>query len=253
MRFKLIFWTLFLMSLSVQADTQTEMLMGKIDRLEREIAILQQSKNSVSNAPIQLPKNIDEFYNSLENQNQLIQNLTAQNEELSHEIAELKNKINQINDDVNFRFQELKKTPSVVSNEKKTTGSDNESSDYNQAYLFLKNGEYAKAEQAFMTFMEKYPKGKLIGNANYWLGETYYAQKQWPQAAGFFADGFSKYKDNNKSLDSLFKLGLTMKQMQKKQEACTAFQGVLENLKGNNKTLKDRSEKELKELKCPSV
>ena len=47
--------------------------------------------------------------------------------------------------------------------------------------------------------MEKYPNGKFIGNANYWLAESYYARQKWPEAAGLFADGFTKYKDNTKA------------------------------------------------------
>ena len=99
--------------------------------------------------------------------------------------------------------------------------------------------------------MEKYPNGTLIGNANYWLAESYYARQKWAEAAGLFADGFNKYKDNTKAPDSMFKLGLTMVQMNKKKEACTAFKGVLKQYKNLNKSLKERTEKEIKELKCP--
>ena len=122
---------------------------------------------------------------------------------------------------------------------------------YEKAYGLLKDGQYEQAEQSFLSFMEKYPDSELLGNANYWLAESYYARQKWAEAAGLFADGFTKYKSNIKAADSMFKLGLTMKQMDKKKEACTAFKGLSKEFKNLSDHLKKRADQEIKELKCP--
>jgi len=123
---------------------------------------------------------------------------------------------------------------------------------YDTAYDLLKRGKYEAAEAQFQDFIKKYPKDKLAGNANYWLGETYYARGQMEQAAGIFADGVSTYKDNSKAPDNLFKLGLTMKQLGKKEEACTAFSNLAEAFPKADKTLKERAQEEVKKLSCPN-
>jgi tol-pal system protein YbgF len=119
---------------------------------------------------------------------------------------------------------------------------------YDKAYAQLKDGKYDQAEQAFLSFMEIYPNSSLLGNANYWLAETYYARSKWAEASGLFADGFTKYKDNIKAPDSMFKLGMTMKQMGKNKEACAAFKGLAGEFKNLSDNLKKRSEQEIKDI-----
>ncbi len=244
-----------LISGSALADTQTEILSDKLDRLEAEMALIQKKVYQapvVAEAPVsKVPNNIDEFYATLDAQNQTLQELTQKNEQMSHELSELKGQLSRMNEDINFRFNELKQAPASDSVQKVPPDVLSEEENYNRAYSLLKNGEYEKAEQHFLAFMEKYPDGKLVSNANYWLAESYYARQKLPEAAGLFADGFTKYKGSAKALDSMFKLGLTMKQLDKTKEACTAFKKLLKEDKKLTKQLKERTEKEVKEMKCP--
>ena len=158
--------------------------------------------------------------------------------------------MDRINQDVDFRLNELgtqkpgEKTPITEAK----NGSDKEA--YEAAYALLKKGEYDQAEQAFLKFMADYPTSSYLGNANYWLGESYYARGQYAEAAGLFADGFTKYKDNTKAPDNMLKLGLAMKGLGKKSEACTAFKGLANEFPKANEALKKRASDEAKVLKC---
>ena len=98
--------------------------------------------------------------------------------------------------------------------------------------------------------MKKYPKSDLVGNANYWLGETYYARGKFEQAVGIFADGFTKYKKNSKAPDNLLKLGLSMNKLGRKQDACTAFTSLSSEFPKAAQTLKNRAKAEAKKLSC---
>ena len=40
----------------------------------------------------------------------------------------------------------------------------------------MKQADYPAAEAAFKEFVEAHPKDPMAGNAQYWLGETYYPQ-----------------------------------------------------------------------------
>ena len=261
---KILSLGLCLLSTVAVADPKTEMMQDKLDRLEAEMALIQrkiyqQPQNQpVTPQPLETPKNIDDFYTQIDAQNQIIQDLTAQLEQTNHHLTDLTDKFNRMQQDVEFRFQNMNKFSesenlTQTQPEKKEVVkpkiSDKEA--YDKAYAQLKDGKYPEAEQSFLAFMENYPDSKLLGNANYWLAETYYARSQWAEASGLFADGFTKFKDNAKAPDSMLKLGLTMKQMGKNKEACAAFKGLSGEFKNLSDNLKKRAEQEIKELKCP--
>ncbi len=94
---------------------------------------------------------------------------------------------------------------------------------YHDAFKHLQNGDYAGAEQGFKTFVQRNPQHVLAGNAQYWLGETYYARRDYQNAMVAFAEGYKVYKTSPKGPDNLLKLGITLAALNKKQEACAVF------------------------------
>src|SRR5579883_3478430 len=54
---------------------------------------------------------------------------------------------------------------------------------YNYAFGLLRQANYPAAEQALRSFIQHYPNDPLAGNAQYWLGETYYVRKDYNNAA----------------------------------------------------------------------
>jgi tol-pal system protein YbgF len=94
---------------------------------------------------------------------------------------------------------------------------------YHDAFKMLQDGDYAGAEKSFKTFVQRNPQHVLAGNAQYWLGETYYARREYQNAAVAFAEGYKSYKSSPKGPDNLLKLGITLSVMGKKQEACAMF------------------------------
>jgi tol-pal system protein YbgF len=71
--------------------------------------------------------------------------------------------------------------------------------------------------------VQKHPEHDLAGNAEFWLGETYYVQSNYNAAAQAFLTGYQSYPKNRKAPDSLLKLGMSLKQLGQKDQACTAF------------------------------
>ena len=172
-----------LFSLGVYADTKTEILQDKVERMEAELSLIQRKlyqnpnvEKNVSSAPVK-SANVDELYSQIDAQNQVIQELTQKVEQLEFKLTNLDSKVGRINQDVDFRLNELSTTKNS-SNTSKTKDKDV----YDDAYALLKKGEYDAAEQAFLKFMKDYPDSSLLGNANYWLGECYYAQGQYAEA-----------------------------------------------------------------------
>ncbi len=234
---------------ATSASTQTDILYDKVERLEKDMMSLQRKiyRGEVISSPNTPTGSLDALYEQISAQTEVIQNLTAQIETLEFNQKQLEEKFNRMNADVDMRF----KLSSDLTSEKTTsTISQNDKDAYDTAYNAMKKGDYKKAESAFTAFIQNYPKSDLVGNANYWLGETYYARGLYEQAVGIFADGFTKYKNNSKAPDNLLKLGLTMNKLGKKKDACTAFTALPTEFPKASTTLKNRAKAEAKKLSC---
>ena len=116
--------------------------------------------------------------------------------------------------------------------------------------LTLKEADYAKAGAAFRIFIDKHPKHALTGNAYFWLGRTYLVRKDYRNASFAFADGYRKFPRGPKAPDTLYNLGVSLRQLGKKQEACTALARLLDRFPQINPTLKRRVSRERKRLEC---
>ena len=95
--------------------------------------------------------------------------------------------------------------------------------DYNNAYALLLQADYTGAEGAFRAFLANHPNDPLAGNAQYWLGETYYVRENFQQAAVHFAEGYQRYPGGPKASANLLKLGMSLGRLGKTIEACASF------------------------------
>lgn len=119
---------------------------------------------------------------------------------------------------------------------------------YEYALGLLRRADYKGAEAALIQFVRRYPNDALAANAYYWLGENYYAQGRYGEAAYQFADGFRKFPNHPKAQDSLFKLALTLGRQGKTGEACTAFGEFRKRYP--NAGLRREAEAEQRRLNC---
>lgn len=77
---------------------------------------------------------------------------------------------------------------------------------YNQAYKSLVN-DPKSAVPAFRAFMKNYPEHELVANAQYWLGEALYAQKDYSGATEEFMRVLKQHKESPKAPGAALKLG----------------------------------------------
>lgn len=120
---------------------------------------------------------------------------------------------------------------------------------YDQAFALLARADYDGAERALKGFLRQHPNDNLAGNAQYWLGETYYVRQDYQNAAIAFGEGFQRYPKNAKSPDNLLKLGMSLAQLNRKPEACAAL-GRLDQAADAPANVKDRGKRERQRLGC---
>ena len=121
---------------------------------------------------------------------------------------------------------------------------------YEHALALLRRADYKAAEAALSQFVKRHPNDPLAANAYYWLGENFYAQGRYGDAAYQFADGFRKFPNHPKAQDSLFKLALSLGRQGKNAEACTAFGEFRKRYP--NAGLRREAEAEQRRMKCAS-
>ena len=121
---------------------------------------------------------------------------------------------------------------------------------YNFAFSLLRRADYTGAAQALRTFIQLYPNDALAGNAQYWLGETYYVREDFSNAAATFAEGYQKYPRGGKAADGLLKLGMALGQLGQRADACRALARLDRDFPSVPAPIKDRASDEKKRLGC---
>jgi tol-pal system protein YbgF len=92
----------------------------------------------------------------------------------------------------------VKKEPALPEDQKK----------YNEAMQAMKLKQYEKAIRSFRKFIKTFPGNELNDNAQYWIGESYYAQKKYEEAIIEFEEVIQQYPKGDKVPASLLKEGL---------------------------------------------
>lgn len=249
-------------AIAQSGDTDMRGIGNRLDRIENEISDLQRQSYSgnSSGAPTALGSGVgaadlQSRVTQLEDQ---VRSLTGKVEEANYRASEAERKLELFKSDIELRFQDLQggggaaagggtaaaseegdpaprtapaegtlgtapaesgaaaSTPSVLPNGTPET-------QYEFAIDLMKRGQYDQARQAFQEFLQIQPKHALSGNAQYWLGETYYAQNNYKQAGDAFLTGYTTYASSSKAPDSLLKLGMSLAALDNKDAACTVW------------------------------
>ena len=87
----------------------------------------------------------------------------------------------------------------------------------------MQRKDYALAEETMKNFAQKYPNDPLVGDSQYWLGESYFQRQQYRDAAETFLNVTSKYDKSAKAPDALLRLGQSLAALKEKEAACAAF------------------------------
>lgn len=113
---------------------------------------------------------------------------------------------------------------------------------YNVAFDALKAGNYADSAQLFQSFLELYPNAAYTPNALYWLGESFYATRNFKMAEAQFSDLVARYPTHDKAAGGLLKLGLSQFGEGNNAQAQQTLEQVISRFPGSDaaRTAQDR-------------
>lgn len=121
---------------------------------------------------------------------------------------------------------------------------------YESAYNMLLQQDFAGAQAGFRAFLREHPKHALVPNALYWLGETYYVQENYTDAAEAFDIVTAAYASSNKAPDSQLKRGMALANLGKRQEACSVFRALAARYPNAPEHVKSKADSERVRVGC---
>lgn len=121
---------------------------------------------------------------------------------------------------------------------------------YQYAFKLLQQRDYVNAEAALRQFVEEHPSDDLTGNAMYWMGETFYVRKDYPEAARVFLDAYQRFPNGNKAADNLFKLARSLSEIGENASSCTTYRELLKSYPNANERILDNARSDMSRLNC---
>lgn len=117
---------------------------------------------------------------------------------------------------------------------------------YLAAFQQLKSGQYGPAIQGFEKLMARYPESPYAPNAQYWIGEAHYVQREFDAAWQAFARVLERFPASSKAPDALLKQGLLRVEQGRQKEARQLLRQVPE--KFPNSSAADLARERLRQM-----
>ncbi|MDQ6973317.1 MAG: tol-pal system protein YbgF [Mariprofundaceae bacterium] len=114
---------------------------------------------------------------------------------------------------------------------------------YTAAYLSLKSGRYDEAILSFQDLLHQFPKGELVDQAYYWLGESFLSKGDMDQAIESFSTLIQAYPKSAKYQPALLKLAMAYKEKSRLGDAKAVLQRLIDEYPDSRSA--DRARKQL--------
>src|ERR1035437_1489296 len=241
----------------------------KLSAVDAELAILKKEQEKNSSTVALMRKGQANSAADLGDLRENIQQLRGQLETLKKDMArdakgsdELKDRLDNIALKVNFieNFLEIGKKDSVRDvydkgiqppgngvAAKEPAKKQNKETMYAAAYQTFKDGHYDKSRTEFKNFLATYPDTEYAGNAQFWIGECYFFEKNYEQAILEYEKVAKNYPKGNKVHYALLKQGLSFLKLNDKISAKLILQQVIKDFPNTNQARIARSK--LQEIK----
>ena len=99
---------------------------------------------------------------------------------------------------------------------------------YQASLELLRQGRYPQAEAGFRQFLVDFPDSDLADNAQYWLAETHYVNREFEAALEAFGVVLDEHPNSRKAPDALLKIGFSQYELQRFGDARASLESVVE-------------------------
>lgn len=143
----------------------------------------------------------------------------------AHLIKEQQGEILRIKRDLNDRISALEERLEIYDQQvtkavaKVSPKLASETEGYEKGLKLVRDTDYLSAVAAFRNFLKAYPKGELADNAQFWIGECYFALRDYNKAIKEFQTLVNRYPKSDKVPEAILKQGQSFAEMGLAEEA----------------------------------
>ncbi len=204
----------------------------EMDNLKRQIQFLQEQNSQLARELQTVKSQLEETAISTQ---QVKADFATKMDELMEKMEIVQSSVK----DANERMSNMRNRPAMVSSQDASPSEtvaapveqsftvDQERELYNTAYKDLTRGNYQLALQGFLQFVSQYPNTDLTDNAQYWIGEVYYAQGRFQDAIQEFEKVMKLYQGADKTPSALLKIGFCYFNLEEEEQAKIYLEEVI--------------------------
>ena len=229
----------------------------KIADLETEVAALKSRMDELEQREEKYRKEVDDAKKQQQDSNLQIRkdqaDLKAELEELKQQVTSLEEMLRELSDKLTALDQKASANSDALASLQNPPAAEPASETkeagvgadiYNQALDSFKAKKYEVARAQFEAFLKANPNDPYSDNALFWIGETYYSEKNYKYAINEYARVQEKYPQGNKVPAALYKIGLCFEQLKKIPEASAMYKQLIEAFPASEEAAKAKGQLE---------
>ncbi|HEY0060500.1 MAG TPA: tol-pal system protein YbgF [Telluria sp.] len=155
-----------------------------------------------------------------------INKLRGQLEVLSNDIVTMQKRQKDFYTDLDNRLRKLEPRQVNIDGQEAAVAAEEQAS-YDSAMSTFKGGDYKAAAAQLSEFVRRYPSSGYASNAQYWLGNAYYAQRDCKKAIAAQQVVAANYPDSAKAPDALLNIGTCHAELKDKKAATKALKDLI--------------------------
>lgn len=122
--------------------------------------------------------------------------------------------------------------------------------EYNADLDLYRQSQYDSAAKGLKTFLDRYPRDRLVSDAVYYLGESYTKLGRHREAAEQYLRLSTDFSKAPRAPDALLKLGMALNAMGVREQACATYQEVTRRFPAASSDVRAGVDRELKRARC---
>lgn len=105
----------------------------------------------------------------------------------------------------------------------------------------LKAGDVVTARELFTRFLDQNPKHELAANAHYWIGETYYSEKNYESAILSYQEVIKNYPGKEKVVAAMLKQAMAFNEIKDTKSAKFVLRKLIEGFPKSEEAKKSKA------------
>jgi tol-pal system protein YbgF len=166
----------------------------------------------------------------LVNQNDLmrqeIARLRGQVDTLSNDVANLQKRNKDLYTDLDARLKNLEPKPVSVDGKSLTIARDEQAA-YDAALVLFRAGQFQDAIRSLQSFLVRYPASPYVPSAHYWIGNAYYALKDYRNAIASQQVVIDRHADTPRAPEALLNIAASQQELNQRTNARSTLQRVI--------------------------